>query len=232
MRDCRGSSFMLVGFKSVINIPESKLLQIEAPLLCCDEIKKEASQKQNITSNAFIPLCPFQESFKATLFSCTELHLKISNTNILLLIVQDTTDRELQTIYINYTLEVSASFVGPSSFPPKTFNSKRNKVQGLNRRVRRSTSSTCRVMAQWMHSEEDKVLMLLRPFARPRRKVHIENYAVWPPQVKETHLEGDRRHSKILVEKNTAALSVTIQKFLGMITCLWTRLTAENSKSL
>lgn len=95
MRDWRRRCFQNVDFGKFSNVLESRLANVGALLLCCSEIECKTINKIFDVSGAFIPLCPFQESPKVSLFSSAHSSVKNFLTNAILPIVSKSKLKEV-----------------------------------------------------------------------------------------------------------------------------------------
>lgn len=76
MRDWRAFRLEKVGFVSIKGVPVSQLAGISAPFLCCSEVELETTEHKYDFDGDLTHLCSFRESFKGTMFSSTDLHMK------------------------------------------------------------------------------------------------------------------------------------------------------------
>lgn len=69
---------------SMTYVLEPQLAGIGAPHFCCSEVESETTEHKYDVNGAFIHSCPFQESFKGTMFSPTDSHMKKFIANAIL----------------------------------------------------------------------------------------------------------------------------------------------------
>lgn len=118
----------MLGFTSMENVAGSRLAASCAPLSYCTEVKSDTTaQKYGVTAS-LIHFCPFQESFKETLFSSADIHMKNSIANSVLLLVKNSTNNGLRSKHVSNTYEAVVNLVNYSSVLQKAIKSRCNEA--------------------------------------------------------------------------------------------------------
>lgn len=110
------------------NLSEAQIRKIGVPLLHCTQSEEQREKQLYDVHAAFVPLCPFHESLKGTLYSSTELFSKNFICNGLASLVMDNGNVQLNTDACSATFETIQKFVSCSKSLPKLFKNKCSEV--------------------------------------------------------------------------------------------------------
>lgn len=116
------------------NFPESRLAGICIPIVCCTEVEPDTTeQKYDISGPLFS--YSFQKSFRRTIFSSTDSHMKNFIANSVESTVQNSGDYGIQSKDTSNASEVIVSLVNRSTVLQKAFKYKWNDVTSSEKSV-------------------------------------------------------------------------------------------------
>lgn len=128
VRDWRGRCYTKKKFVKATNLTEIQIRKIGVPLLHCTQSEEQREKQLYDVHAAFVPLCPFHESLKGTLYSSTDLFLKNFISNGLASLVFDDGNTQPTNDSSSTTIETIQKFVSCSKILPKLFKSKCSEV--------------------------------------------------------------------------------------------------------
>lgn len=118
------------------NVAESRSAVIDAPLLCCYEIKMDTTEQSYDVTRAFIFFCSFQESFQGTLFSSTDTQMNYFTANSILSLEKNRTNNEVQSNFVSNRSDVVANQVSYGGVFQNLFSSRFSPVVSSKKRAR------------------------------------------------------------------------------------------------
>lgn len=134
MQDCVRTCLKKQGFVSMKNVPKCQLPGIGASVLCYSWVEYEITEQKYDVDEAFVLLCCFQEFFKGTMFSSSNLHMNHYIANGVLSALQNNANNVRQRNDVSKTFQAILKLVNYSSILQKTFHTKFN--EGVSSRMK------------------------------------------------------------------------------------------------